>query len=146
MLNPNDCAAASSNLHIRYVGSLFFLNARRSIPLGIRQRGIEMSTFYLLPPRACLEQASSDLLGKFLPGLPLPVDAWDIITAQLASAANWSDVFFVPRDELPEGDVGEALAEAYGAEPGDRVVEVSLARPAKVWTLPTGVYGEIAAR
>lgn len=105
-----------------------------------------MSTFYLLPPRACLEQAASDLFGKLLPGLPLPVEAWDIMTAQLAAAANWPEIFLVPRDELPEGDVSEALAEAYGAEPGDRVVEVSLARPPKVWTLPAAVYGTATAR
>ena len=77
-----------------------------------------MATFYLLPPRACLEQAASDLFGKFLPGLPLPVDAWDIITSQLASTANWSDVFFVPRDELPEGDAAEALAEGLRGRTG----------------------------
>src|SRR4051794_36258548 len=101
-----------------------------------------MATFYLLPPRNCLEQAVSDLFGKLLPGLPLPADAWDALVQQLAVSAGWPDeVFLVPRDELPEGDPGAALAEGYGAEPGDRVVEVGLARPGRTWMVPTGVSG-----
>jgi hypothetical protein len=105
-----------------------------------------MATFYLLPPRACLEQSVSDLFGKLLPGLPLPTDAWDMLTHELASAACWpTDAYFVPRDELPEGEPGAALVECYGAEPGDRVVEVSLARPARAWVI-TGVCSSAAAR
>jgi hypothetical protein len=49
------------------------------------------------------------------------------------------DVFLVPRDDLPEGEpLGEALAAAFGAETGDRVVEVSLARglaSTRAWVL-----------
>ena len=88
-----------------------------------------MATFYLLPPRTCLEQALGEVLARLLPGLPLPVESWDAITDRLGSAANWpDDVFLVPRDDLPEGEpVSDALAAAFGAEPGDRVVEVSLA-------------------
>ncbi len=106
-----------------------------------------MATFYLLPPRACLEQAVGELLGKLLPGLPLPADAWDGISRHLAAVTGWpDDVFLVPRDELPDGDPGAALAEGYGAEPGDRVVEVSLARPPRVWSVPADVSGAVAAR
>lgn len=106
-----------------------------------------MATFYLLPPRTCLEQAVSELFGKLLPGLPLPVDAWETLTREFASTASWpTDVFFVPRDELPDGEVGGALVEGYGAEEGDRVVEVSLARPARVWIVPAGVSGVASAR
>jgi hypothetical protein len=105
-----------------------------------------MATFYLLPPRACLEQAVGELFGKLLPGLPLPADAWDTLAHHLAVAAGWSDVFLVPRDELPEGDPGAALADACGAEGGDRVVDVSLTRPARVWTVPAGVSGTTTAR
>jgi hypothetical protein len=99
-----------------------------------------MATFYLLPPRACLEEALGELLGRLLPGLPLPADAWDAVTDRVGSAAGWpADVFLVPRDDLPEGEpVGAALAAAFGAEPGDRVVEVSLARgpaAARSWVL-----------
>ena len=106
-----------------------------------------MATFYLLPPRVCLEQAVGELLGKLLPGLPLPADAWDGLSQHLASVAGWpDDVFLVPRDELPDGDPAPALAEGYGAEPGDRVVDVSLARPARVWAVPADVSGTVAAR
>jgi hypothetical protein len=105
-----------------------------------------MATFYLLPPRACLEQAVGELFGKLLPGLPLPADAWDVFVHHLAASAGWNDVFLVPRDELPEGDPSEALADACGAEPGDRVVDVSPARPARVWTMPAGVSSAAAAR
>ena len=107
-----------------------------------------MATFYLLPPRACLEQAVGELFGKLLPGLPLPADAWDVLAQQLAACANWpADVFLVPRDELPEGNPGEALAEGYGAEAGDRVVDVPLSRPARSWTLDeVGVPRAAAAR
>jgi hypothetical protein len=105
-----------------------------------------MATFYLLPPRACLEQAVGELFGKLLPGLPLPADAWDALARELAAAGGWpADTFLVPRDELPEGDPAGALAECYGAEPGDRVVEVSLARPARAWAV-TDVSGAVAAR
>lgn len=95
-----------------------------------------MATFYLLPPRECLERAVTDLFAKLLPGLPLPADSWDAVAGQLAAVAGWGDgVFLVPRDELPDGEPGAALAEGYGAEPGDRVVDVGLARPARAWAV-----------
>jgi len=109
-----------------------------------------MATFYLLPPRACLEQALGEVLARLLPGLPLPAESWDAITDRLGSAAHWpDDVFLVPRDDLPEGEPpGGALAAAFGAEPGDRIVEVSLAqKTARSWVLaPSDVCGIPAAR
>lgn len=111
-----------------------------------------MATFYLLPPRACLEQALGDVLTRLLPGLPLPAESWDVVTGQLGSTANWpADVFLVPRDDLPEGEpVGDALTASFGAELGDRVVEVSLARGsgvAQTWLIaPPDVCGLPAAR
>jgi len=88
-----------------------------------------MATFFVLPPRDVLEATVSSVFGKLLPGLPLPVDVWGTLSEHLARSANWpDDVFLVPRDELPEGDTAEALAEGYGADDSDRVVEVSLAR------------------
>ena len=111
-----------------------------------------MATFYLLPPRACLDEALGEVLARLLPGLPLPADAWDAVTDRLGSAAGWpADVFLVPRDDLPDGEpVGGALAAAFGAEAGDRVVEISLARgpaAARSWVLaPADVSGTPAAR
>jgi hypothetical protein len=91
--------------------------------------GEVMATFYVLPPREALEAAVSSLFAKLLPGLPLPADVWGTLSEHLARAAGWpDDVFLVPRDELPDGDAAEALAEGYGADAADRVIEVSLAR------------------
>jgi hypothetical protein len=89
-----------------------------------------MATFYLLPPRSVLETAFGDILTRLLPGLPLPVESWEAIIDRIASAAGWpDDLFLVPRDDLPPGEsFGESLAAAFGAEPGDNVVEISLSR------------------
>ena len=55
-----------------------------------------MATFYLLPPRSCLEQAVSDLFGKLLPGLPLPADVWDALASHLGGGrANPSGTGFL---------------------------------------------------
>jgi len=98
-----------------------------------------MATFYVLPPRACLDDAVAAFLGKLLPGLPAP--DWD----QLSERVVRPDVYLVPRDELPEGeDVSAALAAGFGAEAGDRVVEVALGRAARTWVLG-GVSGAAAA-
>ena len=109
-----------------------------------------MATFYLLPPRSCLEQALGDILSRLLPGLPLPTETWEAVTDRVGAAANWpADVFLVPRDDLPEGEpLGEALTAAFGAEPGDRVVEVSLARgpsAARSWVLAQADVSSLSA-
>jgi len=108
-----------------------------------------MATFYLLPPRATLDAALGDLLARFLPGLPVPLDPWDAVIDRLAAAAGWpADLYLVPRDDLPADEpAGDGLATAFGAEPGDRVVEVvgASAGP-RVWTVPAGVSAAAAAR
>jgi hypothetical protein len=107
-----------------------------------------MATFYLLPSRVFLEQALGDLLGKLLPGLPLPAETWDAVTERLAAAAQWSgDVFLIPRDDLPDGErLGESLASAFGAEAGDRVVDVGVTRGPRTWVLsPADVSSPVAA-
>jgi hypothetical protein len=107
-----------------------------------------MATFYLLPPRACLEQSLGELLGRLLPGLPLPADAWDVIAERLMQSGWPADVYLVPRDDLPESEpIADALAAAFGAEPGDRVVEVGAGRPPRVWEVGSGgVPAAVAAR
>jgi hypothetical protein len=94
-----------------------------------------MATFYVLPPRSSLNQAVAETLGRLLPGLPLPADLWDVLVNCLENAAQWpEDVFLVPRDDLVDGEpTATALGIAFGAEPGDRFLEISLTRdPATV--------------
>src|SRR4051794_34304135 len=99
-----------------------------------------MATFYLLPPRACLDDALAGFLGRLLPGLPVPADAWD----RLADRVSRPGVYFVPRDDLPDGEpVAESLAAGFGAEPGDRVVEVPVGGAARTWVVG-GVSGAAA--
>lgn len=106
-----------------------------------------MATFYVLPPRSVLDSALGDVLARVLPGLPLPADTWDAIVNQLASAADWpSDIFLVTRDDLPDGEpVGEALAAGFGAEPGDRVIELGARAGVRQWAVGS-VSGSAAAR
>jgi hypothetical protein len=106
-----------------------------------------MATFYVLPPRDCLDQAVSDLFTRLLPELSLPADTWAVVSEQLA--ASWpADVFLVPRDDLPEGEpINDSLASGYGAEAGDRVVEVRLAGAPRAWFVgAAGMSGAAAAR
>lgn len=103
-----------------------------------------MATFYLLPPRANLEQSLADLLGRLLPGLPVPDATWDDLVGRLS--AGWpEDVFLVPRDDLPDGESpDDALVTGFGAEPGDRVVEVG--GSGAVRSRVVGMSGAVAAR
>jgi hypothetical protein len=102
-----------------------------------------MSTFYVLPPRECLEQTASEFVARVLPGVPAPATLWEDLLGHLVSASP--DTFFIHREDLPaEGDAADGLTAGFGAEPGDTVVEVGLANgsaPARVrrWTVPTAV-------
>lgn len=81
-----------------------------------------MATFYVLPPRECLEHALTDFLARIIPGLPAP--QWDDFLALIAR----SNVFFLHREDLPnDGDLHTDLASCFGAEPGDVVLEIGLA-------------------
>jgi hypothetical protein len=85
-----------------------------------------MATFLVLPPRELLEHAAQAFAARLLPGLAPPADLADVLLR--AMTADAPDTFVVHREELPEaGDtaaVVAALCDAFGAEPGDRVVEV----------------------
>lgn len=107
-----------------------------------------MSTFYVLPPRECLEQAVVDFLDRLVPGLPAPEGLCERI---LASLADQRDVFIVHREDLSGmGAVAEELADEFGAELGDRVVEVGMmvggkAAPVRLWRMPSAVPERHAA-
>ena len=82
-----------------------------------------MSTFYVLPPREVVEHWLAALTEALLPGLPTGPHAWASLVAALTAGR---DAFVVHREELPRlGDTLTDLIEGYGAEAGDRVVEVS---------------------
>jgi len=85
-----------------------------------------MSTFYLLPPRAHLADRLADSLASLLPGLDWPAAARRRLVDWLTDAAvPHPDVFLVPREDLPPGEpLEQALVAAFGAEPGDEVIEV----------------------
>jgi hypothetical protein len=89
-----------------------------------------MSTFYLLPPRPVLGDHLAAFLHALLPGLD-----WDCATrrnlaeAVGAAATVHDNVFVVYREDLPDGEPpSRALADGFGAEPGDEVVEVRVGR------------------
>jgi hypothetical protein len=85
-----------------------------------------VSTFYLLPPRPLLGERFAGFLQSLFPGLD-----WDcsmrlnLAEALGDAASSHPDVFVVYREDLPEGDPpARALAEGFGAEAGDEVIEV----------------------
>lgn len=110
-----------------------------------------MATFLVLPPRELLEHAAQEFAARLLPGLAPPADLAETILSHVL-AAQPAGSFVVHREELPEGDdVIAALRDAFGAEPGDRVVEVGPPRsagPASVRTsvVPSSVSATTAAR
>jgi hypothetical protein len=85
-----------------------------------------MSTFYLLPPREFLGRRLAAALGVLLPGANSRVSFWsDLADFVAKAAAGPDDVYVVYREDLPEeGDPVRALAEHFGAEAGDEVVEI----------------------
>ncbi len=94
-----------------------------------------MSTFYVLPPRPVFGDRLAAFLHAFLPGLD-----WDAAgRAGLADAAadfagGETDAYLVFRDDLPDGErVARALADGYGAEDDDEVVEVRGGGAAQRW-------------
>lgn len=102
-----------------------------------------MSTFYVLPPRECLEQATAEFAARVLPGVPAPATLWEDLLGQIVAGSP--DTFFIHREDLSgEGNVADDLAAGFGAEPGDAVVEVGLATgsaPPRVrrWTVSAAV-------
>jgi hypothetical protein len=94
-----------------------------------------VSTFYLLPPRPFVGQRLADALRALLPGLDLAADApAELADVLLAAVARRPDVFVVHREDLAEGeDAARALADGFGAEADDEVVEVRAgARPGEL--------------
>jgi hypothetical protein len=85
-----------------------------------------VSTFYLLPPRPVLGERLAGFLQSMLPGLDWDTAARADLAETVAAAASvHADVFVVYREDLPDGEPpARALADGFGAAPGDEVVEV----------------------
>lgn len=85
-----------------------------------------MATFYVIPPRECLEQALVEFLGRVLPGVPTSPAVVEAFLGALELEANRAeDVFFIHREDLGGfDDPVRELIEAFGAEPGDQVIEI----------------------
>jgi hypothetical protein len=85
-----------------------------------------MATFYLIPPRECLEQAFADFLARVLPGVPVEHTVSETLLAAIEFEANREgDVYLIHREDLPGGnDPVRDLVSAFGAESGDSVVEI----------------------
>lgn len=89
-----------------------------------------MATFYLLPPRALLADHLADWLNRALPGVDWDVSSRRHLVELVSVAASRPGVFLLHRDDLPAGETAEqGLRDGYGAEGGDEVVEVRMARP-----------------
>jgi hypothetical protein len=90
------------------------------------RRAVRVSTFYLLPPRPYLGEHFASFLQGLFPGLRWDRDLWANLADGLAAAATChAGVYVVFREELPEGeDPARALADGFGAEPGDEVIEL----------------------
>jgi hypothetical protein len=88
-----------------------------------------MADFLLLPPRPAIGEEIARLVRPYLPGVRVTAaDCVRFLDALVATGAG--NAFLVHREELPdEEDVVAALRDGYGAEPGDRVVQILTGRP-----------------
>jgi hypothetical protein len=96
-----------------------------------------MATFYVLPPRPFFGRCYATYLQTLFPGLTWDDAVCPELADRLSSvAADRKDVYVVYREELPEDeDLARGLADGFGAEPGDEVIEVRLGRDAHRWRL-----------
>jgi hypothetical protein len=104
-----------------------------------------VSTFYLLPSRPVVGERFARFLGRLFPGLEWAAADWNELGDLLgALAARRPDVFVIYGEELPPGaDPARALAEGFGAEAGDMVIEIQPAADAshvaaRTWEVDAG--------
>jgi hypothetical protein len=85
-----------------------------------------MATFYLLPSPRFLGQAFERHLHLLFPGLCWEESTLALVVDQVSAAvALHPNAYLIQRHELPEDeDPIQALIDAFGAEPGDEVVEL----------------------
>jgi hypothetical protein len=85
-----------------------------------------VSTFYLMPPRPQVGERFVGYLKDLFPGLDWSRTTWpDLAEVLTGLASRRGDVFVVHREDLPAGEAtARALADGFGAEAGDEIVEV----------------------
>lgn len=112
-----------------------------------------MATFYLLPPRECLEHAVGQFVNRILPGVPVPESLWACLVEHLVGLPNsHSARYVIHREDLPGlGSLDRDLVEGFGAEAGDRIVEVGLAThgqnpTVQEWVMPVAVSESLSVR
>lgn len=82
-----------------------------------------MANFYLLPPRAEVARRFADFLQTWFPGMPEPGD--EAADDLAAVAMRYDAAYVVYADELAgAADLPRTLAADFGAEEGDRVVDL----------------------
>ena len=87
-----------------------------------------MSVFYVLPPRPVFGDRIAAFLQTFLPGLDWDAAARTGLADAVADfAGSETEAFLIFREELPAGEsIAQALADGFGAEEEDEVVEVRM--------------------
>lgn len=89
-----------------------------------------MATFLVLPPRELLEHAFAAFFRRTLPGVSVPDGVMEHVLSQLPNT------FAVHREDLPDGrPLEDALVDVFGAEFGDRVVEIGPPRSLEAATV-----------
>jgi hypothetical protein len=85
-----------------------------------------MSTFYVLPPRPLVADRLCELLRPMAPDHVLPAEACtELADSWAALVGRQRDVYVVFREDLPSGEeIGRALVDGFGANPGDEMIEV----------------------
>ena len=102
-----------------------------------------MSVFYVLPPRPLMGDHIARYLQSVFPGMHWSRSTRINLTEALVAAATCQpDVFVVFREDLPDGrSTAEALADGFGAEEGDEIIEIRAGgKPGELsaihWNLP----------
>ena len=97
-----------------------------------------MSVFYVLPPRPVFGDRIAAFLQGFLPGLDFDAASRTGLADAVAEfTGGETDAYLIFRDELPSGErLAQALADGFGAEEDDEVVEIRAAEAVVVrWRL-----------
>jgi hypothetical protein len=85
-----------------------------------------MADFLLLPPRPLVGEEIARLIRPYLPGVR--VTARDCVRLlETVVEESRGRAFLAHREDLPEGeDVATAIRDGFGADTGDRIVQVSI--------------------